>query len=77
MPAGVQDRLDTGRVTLLFATGAVAVERLQKVAFGFTMPHSYKVNPMAIALKLSDELVDDAKATAAAEHRSVPRQIEY
>ncbi|MDB5850088.1 MAG: hypothetical protein JWP29_3840 [Rhodoferax sp.] len=32
---------------------------------------------MAVALKLSDELVDDAKATAAAEHRSVPRQIEY
>jgi len=32
---------------------------------------------MATALKLSDELVDDAKATAAAEHRSVPRQIEY
>ena len=32
---------------------------------------------MAIALKLSDELVEDAKAVAAAEHRSVPRQIEY
>ena len=32
---------------------------------------------MAVALKLSDELVEDAKATAAAEHRSVPRQIEY
>lgn len=32
---------------------------------------------MAIALKLSDELVEDAKITAAAEHRSVPRQIEY
>jgi hypothetical protein len=32
---------------------------------------------MATALKLSDELVEDAKSTAAAEHRSVPRQIEY
>lgn len=32
---------------------------------------------MAVALKLSDELVEDAKSTAAAEHRSVPRQIEY
>ena len=32
---------------------------------------------MAIALKLSDDLVEDAKTTAAAEHRSVPRQIEY
>jgi len=32
---------------------------------------------MAVALKLSDELVEDAKATAAAEHRSVPKQIEY
>lgn len=32
---------------------------------------------MAVALKLSDELVHDAKAIAAAEHRSVPKQIEY
>lgn len=32
---------------------------------------------MAVALKLSDELIEDAKSTAAAEHRSVPRQIEY
>ena len=32
---------------------------------------------MAIALKLSDSLVEDAKIVAAAEHRSVPRQIEY
>lgn len=32
---------------------------------------------MAVALKLSAELVEDAKTTAAAEHRSVPRQIEY
>lgn len=32
---------------------------------------------MAVALKLSDELVQDAKPHAAAEHRSVPKQIEY
>ena len=32
---------------------------------------------MSVALKLSDALVKDAKATAAAEHRSVPKQIEY
>ncbi|WP_254926696.1 ParD-like family protein [Janthinobacterium sp. PC23-8] len=32
---------------------------------------------MAIALKLSDELVEMAKPHAAAEHRSVPKQIEY
>lgn len=32
---------------------------------------------MAVALKLSDELVQDAKPYAAAEHRSVPKQIEY
>ncbi|EOA03385.1 hypothetical protein HFRIS_017724 [Herbaspirillum frisingense GSF30] len=28
-------------------------------------------------MKLSDELVDMAKPRAAAEHRSVPKQIEY
>jgi len=32
---------------------------------------------MAVALKLSNELVEDAKPHAAAEHRSVPKQIEY
>ncbi len=32
---------------------------------------------MAIALKLSDELIELAKPHAAAEHRSVPKQIEY
>jgi hypothetical protein len=32
---------------------------------------------MAVAMKLSDELVEAAKPYAAAEHRSVPRQIEY
>jgi len=32
---------------------------------------------MAIALKLSDELIDLAKPHATAEHRSIPKQIEY
>ena len=32
---------------------------------------------MAVALKLSDALVEDAKVVGAAEHRSVPKQIEY
>ena len=32
---------------------------------------------MATALKLSDELIDLAKPHAVAEHRSVPKQIEY
>lgn len=32
---------------------------------------------MSVALKLSDELVEMAKPHAAAEHRSVPKQIEY
>ena len=32
---------------------------------------------MATPVKLSDRLVDDAKKVAAAEHRSVPKQIEY
>jgi hypothetical protein len=32
---------------------------------------------MSIALKLSAELVEMAKPHAAAEHRSVPKQIEY
>ena len=32
---------------------------------------------MATSLKLSDELIDLAKPRAAAEHRSVPKQIEY
>ncbi|MCF8167585.1 MAG: ParD-like family protein [Rhodoferax sp.] len=32
---------------------------------------------MAIALKLSEKLVEDAKPYAAAEQRSVPKQIEY
>lgn len=32
---------------------------------------------MATALKLSDDLIEMAKPHAAAEHRSVPMQIEY
>jgi hypothetical protein len=36
-----------------------------------------KRSAVADAIKLSDELVEDAKTYAAAENRSVPRQIEY
>ena len=32
---------------------------------------------MPVAMKISDELVNDAKPYAAAEHRTVPKQIEY
>lgn len=32
---------------------------------------------MAISLELSDDLIEMAKLRAAAEHRSVPKQIEY
>jgi hypothetical protein len=32
---------------------------------------------MPVAMKISDELANDAKPYAAAEHRSVPKQIEY
>ena len=32
---------------------------------------------MAVAMKFSDALVRDAKTVAMAEHRSVPKQIEY
>jgi hypothetical protein len=32
---------------------------------------------MATALKVSDELIEIARPRAAAEHRSVPKQIEY
>ena len=32
---------------------------------------------MTVALNLSDALVEDAKVVGAAEHRSVPKQIEY
>lgn len=32
---------------------------------------------MAIPVKLSEALIDDARRIAAAEHRSVPKQIEY
>jgi hypothetical protein len=50
---------------------------LQKVAIGHIMKPTFRGNVMAVALKLSDELVEDAKPYAAAEHRSVPKQIEY
>lgn len=32
---------------------------------------------MSVALKLSDELIEIAKPHAAAQHRSVPKQIEH
>ena len=32
---------------------------------------------MAVALKLSDELIELATPTAAAQHRSIPKQIEH
>jgi hypothetical protein len=32
---------------------------------------------MAVALKLSDELIELAKPAAAAQHRSIPKQIEH
>jgi hypothetical protein len=32
---------------------------------------------VAVALKLSDSLVEDAKVVGAVEHRSAPKQIEY
>jgi hypothetical protein len=32
---------------------------------------------MAIPVKLSEALLDDARRIAAVEHRSVPKQIEY
>ena len=32
---------------------------------------------MAIPVKLSEALIEDARRIAAAEHRSVPKQIEY
>lgn len=32
---------------------------------------------MAVNVKLSETLVEDARRRAAAEHRSVPKQIEY
>ena len=32
---------------------------------------------MAVALKVSDELIELVKPQAAAQHRSIPKQIEY
>jgi hypothetical protein len=52
-----------------------------KVAKGcFVSNNAPAIQPearMAVALKLSDALVEDAKVVGAAEHRSVPKQIEY
>ena len=38
---------------------------------------SFQEDPMAVNVKLSETLVDQAKATAHIQHRSVPKQIEY
>ncbi|MES2026446.1 MAG: hypothetical protein V4448_12890 [Pseudomonadota bacterium] len=51
--------------------------RLQKVSLITKMQPIKGVRAMAVAMKLSDELVEDARTVAAAEHRSVPKQIEY
>jgi hypothetical protein len=55
-------------------TAKIGCKRLYLVVI---QNHPKQETTMAIALKLSDELVEDAKTTAAAEHRSVPKQIEY
>jgi hypothetical protein len=51
------------------------------VAKGCNQLHNETFNSrsilMSVALKLSEQLVEDAKPHAAAEHRSVPKQIEY
>ena len=59
-----------------FQPGACLCQ-LQKVAKGVTMKLFSGGDAMSVALKLSDELVEMAKPHAAAEHRSVPKQIEY
>jgi hypothetical protein len=45
--------------------------------FWYADPVELKEAAMAQTVKLSDELVEDAKRIAAVEHRSVPRQIEF
>jgi hypothetical protein len=49
----------------------------QKVASGDIIKPTKQEFNMSVAMKLADDLVDDAKTIAAAEHRSVPKQIEY
>ena len=41
------------------------------------VPAKEQEPPMATNVKLPDDLVEKARRTAAAEHRSVPKQIEY
>jgi hypothetical protein len=41
------------------------------------LTHLQETFIMAVALKLSDELIEIAKPHAAAKHRSVPKQIEH
>jgi len=51
---------------------------LHKETFGHTIEPSQQQEPiMAVAIKLSDELVDDARVYAKAHHRTPPKQIEY
>jgi hypothetical protein len=45
--------------------------------FWYADPVELKEAAVAQTVKLSDELVEDAKRIAAVEHRSVPRQIEF
>lgn len=53
----------------------------QKVTFCYLFCYAGLVDleeaAVAQTVKLSDELVEDAKRIAAVEHRSVPRQIEF
>ena len=41
------------------------------------VPTKEEEPPMATNVKLPDDLVEKARRTAVAEHRSVPKQIEY
>lgn len=54
------------------------LRRLQKVVSSRKVHHHFLPEAaVAVALKLSDSLVEDAKVVGAAEHRSVSKQIEY
>ena len=53
------------------------LKRVQKVASSRKVHHHFLPEAVAVALKLSDSLVEDAKVVGAAEHRSVPKQIEH
>ena len=56
----------------MFASaGPLAVDRASP------LPRGKPDLRVQVPLKLSDALVEDAKVVGAAEHRSVPKQIEY